>query len=221
MDRAGRTLARVGSCTEFLATPEKVFPAVNARRPNDNATALAGLIRKNRELNQRAPSDHTPLRRRCERSPRAKKETAPAREAEAALVITRRTKVDLYKFGDIYDNSLRLVRPTGLVKTSLPQFAAYIPPNGRSPGICGNFLRPAPRACPCFRRHAAIPRIGHPAAAVIHSDASRQNLSRLGKGGGWNYKRRRRRGVSPSIISYRFEPRPFFRDCPQREARRR
>jgi|SRR5712672_1267195 hypothetical protein len=53
MARAGRTLARVGSCTELLATPEKAFPAVNARRANDNAAASAGLIQKNRELKQR------------------------------------------------------------------------------------------------------------------------------------------------------------------------
>src|SRR5258708_24510393 len=53
MARAGRTLARVGSCTELLATPEKAFPAVNAGRANDNAAASAGLIQKNRELKQR------------------------------------------------------------------------------------------------------------------------------------------------------------------------
>ncbi len=63
MARAGRTLARVGSRTEFLATPEKAFPAVNARRANDNATASAGLIRKNRELKAAPPSDHIPLGR--------------------------------------------------------------------------------------------------------------------------------------------------------------
>ena len=36
-----------------MATSKEAFPAVNARRANDNATASAGLIRKNRELNQR------------------------------------------------------------------------------------------------------------------------------------------------------------------------
>ena len=64
MARAGRTLARVGSCTELLATPKKAFPAVNARRANDNAAASAGLIQKNRELKP-APSDHIPLGRVC------------------------------------------------------------------------------------------------------------------------------------------------------------
>ena len=65
MARAGRTLARVGSCTELLATPEKAFPAVNARRANDNAAASAGLIQKNRELKPAPPSDHIPLGRVC------------------------------------------------------------------------------------------------------------------------------------------------------------
>src|SRR6266404_5138386 len=63
MARAGRTLARVGSCTELLATPKKAFPAVNARRANDNAAASAGLIQKNRELKPAPPSDYILLGR--------------------------------------------------------------------------------------------------------------------------------------------------------------
>jgi hypothetical protein len=72
-------------------------------------------------------------------------------------------------------------------KASLPQFAAHIPPNfGRSPGICG--LRAAP-STPQFLAVAT------PATAVVYSDASwaNLNLNRLGKGGDWNYKKRRRR----------------------------
>jgi len=48
-----------------LATPEKAFPAVNARRANDNAAASAGLIQKNRELKPAPPSDHNLLGRVC------------------------------------------------------------------------------------------------------------------------------------------------------------
>src|SRR6266478_5129685 len=68
MARAGRTLARVGSCTELLATPKKAFPAVNARRANDNAAASAGLIQKNRELKTSARSLRVTHAGRCRRN---------------------------------------------------------------------------------------------------------------------------------------------------------
>jgi hypothetical protein len=54
--------------------------------------------------------------------------------------------------------------------------------------VCGNFLRAAP-GTPQFLALAT------PATAVVYSDASwaNLNLNRLGKGGDWNYKKRRRR----------------------------
>ena len=76
-----------------------------------------------------------------------------------------RIRFALYKFGGTYDNFLRLVRPAGPCSDKLAAIRRTHlaePVFGRSLGICGNFLRPALLACPCFRRHAAIPRIARP-----------------------------------------------------------
>src|SRR5882724_7339850 len=69
---------------------------------------------------------------------------------------------DLYRSRDTCGNFLRLVRPTRPYRGRLVSIQRTRPCElvfGRSPGICGNFPRPAPLACPCFRRHAAIARI--------------------------------------------------------------
>ena len=44
MARPSRTLAGTRAGTEFVATSEKAYPAVNAHGANDNATASAGLV---------------------------------------------------------------------------------------------------------------------------------------------------------------------------------
>jgi hypothetical protein len=84
----------------------------------------------------------------------------------AELDQSRNTEVtDLYKSGGTYDNSLRLVRQAGPCSDMLASIRRTHPSElvfGRSPGICGNFLRLAPLTYPCFRRHAATPRIARP-----------------------------------------------------------
>lgn len=93
---------------------------------------------------------------------------------------------DLYKSRDTYGNFLRLVRPTRSCRGRLVSVRRTHPSElvfGKSPGICGNFLRPAPLTCPCFRRHAAIPRIAHP--------LDRRTLGRLPVQTQWIGKRRR------------------------------
>jgi len=90
----------------------------------------------------------------------------PVRNLLVCPVKRRATRIShLCKSGGTYGNSLRLVRPTDpcwrklrAIRRTHRVGLAF----GRFPGICGSFLRPAPLTCSCFRRHVAIPRIGHP-----------------------------------------------------------
>jgi hypothetical protein len=89
---------------------------------------------------------------------------APPIKIALCPVKRRATRVShLCKSGGTYGNSLRLVRPTDPCWRKLRAIRRThrVGVTGRFPGICGSFLRLAPLTCFCFRRHVAIPRIGH------------------------------------------------------------